>query len=195
MGIKRELWTIGHSNRSIEAYIETLNIVGMQSVVDVRSQPFSKYTTHFNQAQIKESLSRARIQYIFMGDRLGGRPPEPEMYDDAGHVNYRMLSESARFQEGISELLRTVSQSRVAIMCTEENPIDCHRRLLIARVLNGDATIIHIRSDGSTVDEDSFAAQFDKARPQKLFDDGEGEEWRSIRPVSRGILPSNSSSH
>ena len=127
--------TIGHSNHTTEHFLDLLKSRGVQVVVDTRSQPYSKYSTQFDQKDLKESLTVAGIRYLFLGAELGGRPEGEEFYDEAGHVLYDRVAESSRFQEGLSRLERGIREYQVAMLCAEENPAACHRRLLIGRVL------------------------------------------------------------
>src|SRR5829696_9023919 len=118
----RAILTIGHSNYSLEAFIELLRAHRIEVLVDVRSQPYSKYTPHFESRALKESLPAAGIKYLFMGKELGGRPDGDEFYDSEGFVLYSRLAESPLFLEGISRLESGMEQGlRVAIMCSEEN--------------------------------------------------------------------------
>jgi uncharacterized protein (DUF488 family) len=178
-----QLWSVGHSNQTIEAFLHILEVAEISCLVDVRSQPYSKYTPYFNETPLRASLERAGIAYKFMGDSLGGRPPEPFMYDDEGHVLYGEMAKSDRLLKGIQELIELASQQRVAMMCSEESPVDCHRRLLIARVLSEGIEVIHLRADGSTITESDLTAQVDPPEPPTLFSLEEVKQWRSIRPV------------
>jgi len=187
------IWTIGHSNHTEDLFATLVRGEHIEMVIDVRSQPFSQYTPHFNRAPLNAWLAKDGVEYIFMGDELGGRPPEPFLYDREGHVDYRQLASHPRFLGGIERLARESNQARVAVMCSEEDPINCHRRLLIARVLKERAEILHIRGDGTVINEGQFSQEFDPPKMPTLW--SEEEPWRSIRPVSPSSLPSNSLSH
>ena len=189
------LWSVGHSNHSIEKFLQILELGAIKCVVDVRSQPYSKYTPHFNSAPLKSSLSNAEIEYVFMGDSLGGRPPEPFMYDDDGHVLYGEMAKSTRLCEGIEKLLDLASNQRTVMMCSEESPVNCHRRLLIARVLSEGTEVVHLRSDGSQISEIDFTAIVEPPEPLTLFAIEEVQQWRSILPVLRNTAQDNSSGH
>jgi uncharacterized protein (DUF488 family) len=190
-----QLWTIGHSNHTSEHLVELLQGAGIEVLVDVRSQPYSRFSGHFNQEALKVSLGEAGLRYLFLGRELGGRPPEPEMYDEDGHVLYGEVAKSERFRAGLERLIAGARQYRVAMMCSEENPADCHRRLLIARVLRDEGVgVTHIRGDGDLVSEVELSRDVDGPEQPTLF--GEEERpWRSIRSVSRSTPPRSSSSH
>ena len=177
-----ELWTIGHSNHSGERFIELLKSFRIDVLADVRSQPYARYASHFSRTPLRQLLADAGLQYVFLGRELGGRPDEPELYDSEGRVRYGHLAQAPRFSAGLSRLLEGASQWRVAMMCSEEDPTDCHRRLLITRALrqgNPQATVHHIRGDGREVDENEFSHENDVGHQPDLF--GELDQWRSAR--------------
>jgi uncharacterized protein (DUF488 family) len=191
------VFTLGHSNHTDIVFLNLLRKHKIQIVVDIRSSPFTKYTPHFNRDPLAYILTSANIDYEYYGALLGGRPPESEYYDKEGHVLYGKMAESERFQEGISELLRLIRYSRVAILCSEEDPVECHRRLLVGRVLAGqDVKVIHIMGDGSLQSEDELAKaeELKKDKGQLgMFETQETKEWKSIRSVSPGNPQKNSS--
>ena len=151
-----ELWSIGHSNHGPERFVELLQQHGIEAVADVRSQPYSRFSPHFRQTALRQLLAEAGLGYVFLGRELGGRPPEPDLYDDAGNVLYDRVARTGRFAEGLRHLLAGAATQRVAMMCSEEDPTRCHRRLLITQALlerGAPPTVIHIRGDGRLVAE------------------------------------------
>ncbi|HXH20466.1 MAG TPA: DUF488 domain-containing protein [Dehalococcoidia bacterium] len=193
------VYTIGHSNQSLDRFLRLLALSRISALIDVRSQPYSQFAPQFNHAALAQRLEHAGIAYVFAGDTLGGRPGGHEYYDVHGHVLYYKVAQSEFFALGLSRLKLLVEQhERVAIMCSEEDPTDCHRRLLIGRVLAGDGYAIHhIRGDGRVQDEAEIAgAQKVSSLAQRgFFDDGEESLWRSSRSVLPARRPSSSSSH
>lgn len=188
----RSVWTIGHSTHETSKFIQLLADVGIDVVADVRSQPFSRFNSHFNREPLRVALWAAEIRYVFLGNELGGRPPEPEYYDGDGHVLYGSVARAARFRRGLERLLDGAVEHRVAMMCSEEDPSHCHRRLLITRVLVDQAmSVIHLRGDGTEVSETDLRGLANAIQPP-LF----GEEevaWRSTQSVSRSTAPRASS--
>lgn len=149
-----QIWTLGHSTHELPVLVGLLRRHGIDAVADVRSQPFSRYNPQFNQGRLRSGLLAARIGYVFCGNELGGRPPEPEFYDAKGHVRYPALARSPRFGAGLERLLAEAATRRVAILCSEEDPGRCHRRLLVGRALAGRGiTVVHIRADGTAVSD------------------------------------------
>ena len=179
--------TIGHSNHATEYFLELLKSHGVQVVVDTRSQPYSKYSTQFDQKDLKQSLSGAAIRYLYLGRELGGRPEGEELYDPEGHVLYDRVAETRQFQEGLTRLENGIREYQVAMLCAEENPAACHRRLLIGRVLlEHGIQVAHIRGDGRLQTEEEVAAEMDPDRDQlSLFQKVEAEPWKSIPSVLR----------
>lgn len=149
------LFTIGHSNHSFEHFLGLLQKHGVELVVDVRSRPYSRYVPHFSREALEKSLKDQGIRYLFLGEKLGGRPKEKEYYRADGTVDYRRLRESPKFQEGIEEVLALASRYRLALLCGEEDPTSCHRKLLVGRVLEDrGASVLHIRGNGEV--EEAF---------------------------------------
>ena len=179
------LWTIGHSNHSIERFLELLSSNEIDVVVDVRSQPYSSYQGHFSQAPLRRELENAGIHYLFLGEELGGRPPELELYDDESHVLYGELAKTDRFRRGLDRLVKGSATYRVTMMCSEEDPTTCHRRLLITRALEefgAPVTVTHIRGTGELVDESQLSQDTDGHEQQTIFEDA--TTWRSAQSVS-----------
>jgi len=145
-----ELFTIGHSNLSIEAFILLLQKHGITAVADVRSQPFSRYLPHFNQSEIKASLSAAGIQYVFLGKELGARPEDLSCYDLSGKALYQRIAATPLFSEGIQRLVKGAAHYKISLMCAEKDPITCHRTILVCHKLKDfNVQINHILSDGN----------------------------------------------
>ena len=145
--------TIGHSNHSPEAFVDLLLLHGVEELVDVRSAPYSRYTPQFNQRPLiglLEGAGEAGIEYTFLGAELGGRPADRSCYDADGRVLYERLANTDAFDDGIRRVMRAADERRVALMCSEKEPLDCHRALLIARTLTErGAAVEHILADGS----------------------------------------------
>jgi len=185
------LYTVGHSNHTEEKFLELLHEHGIEVLVDVRSQPFSRYNPQFNDSNLKPSVEGAGIRYIFMGDVLGGRPGGSDLLDDDGHALYHRMAESPEFRLGMEQLERDAAERRLAIMCSEENPAICHRHLLVTRVISGRGVdVLHIRGDGRLETEEQIAPQ---EKQGVLFADLEAESWKSLRSVSPRRRPPDSS--
>lgn len=179
--------SVGHSNHATEAFIGLLRAHGVDVLCDVRSHPASQYAHQFNEPQLRADLEAAGLRYLFLGHQLGGRPLGDDYYDAEGHVRYDRVAESAEFLAGIKRIEREAAERRVAMMCSEEDPAGCHRRLLVARVLGARGIEIrHVRADGRVQTESDVAAEEVQRKlgsQRTLFDVVEAAPWRSIRSV------------
>lgn len=174
MGLSENtIYTIGHSNHEIEKFIDLLQKHEIDVVADVRSSPYSRYSSQFNKDILKNALSNHEIKYLYLGSELGARTNDPECYV-SGRVSFEKMRKQAAFQKGIERLLIGMQKCKIALMCSEKNPIDCHRSILVSRTLkeNG-VTVKHILEDGETIDqveiENQLMKKF-KIEPD-LFDD------------------------
>ncbi len=191
------IWTIGHSNHSMEVFLQLLMNVTIERIVDTRSNPYSRYSEHFNKEVLQRFLAKSKIEYLFMGRELGGRPADSQFYDEDGRALYKEYSLTNIFLSGIQKLREVASTGKTAILCSEENPRVCHRKLLIGRYMveNGDS-ILHIRGDGRVQTETDLETGSDvnNQDPQlALFQSLETLEWKSIRSVLPRKALSNSS--
>ncbi len=153
--------TIGHSDHDTAAFIDLLHQHGITAVVDVRSQPYSRWAPQFNRETVAHDLDAAGMAYRFMGDALGGRPADPTLYDPGQErPDYRRLERTRPYQEGIDRLLELAATERVAVMCGEGDHRHCHRHLLVAQTLLArGARVLHIQPDGRTVEGQRVARQ------------------------------------
>jgi uncharacterized protein (DUF488 family) len=143
------LFSIGHSIHDLAFFIGLLRRAGVTAVADVRSQPFSKRCPHFSRRELKRALRADDIAYAFLGDRLGGRPEELSLYSATGRVDYERVRATETFQAGLDALLDLLDSFAVAMLCSEPDPLACHRGLMItpALVERGFAPL-HLRWDG-----------------------------------------------
>jgi len=148
------IYTIGHSDHTSAEFVELLRRYGISVVVDVRSQPYSRWTPQFNRETISRDLKGTGIAYRFMGDTLGGRPTDPTLCEpEPEPANHERLAESATYQTSIDRLLDSARTAGIAVMCSEGDHRRCHRHLLIAQTLLArGARVLHIRPDGTTLE-------------------------------------------
>jgi uncharacterized protein (DUF488 family) len=147
---KKPIYTIGHGARKAEEFLELLKRYGIGYLIDVRSQPYSRYHPQFSQNNLKVFLEENNIRYVFMGDTLGGRPKDASCYDEDGKINYEKVKTKDFFKEGIERLKTAYKKNLdVAIMCSERDPAQCHRYHLIGKVLDAETIeVIHIDEKG-----------------------------------------------
>lgn len=148
--------TIGHSSHSYERFLSLLQSASVTAVADVRSVPYSRHFPQFNSATLKQSLRSDGIAYSFLGHELGGRPRGPELFCD-GVADYEAVARTAVFKAGLARVVEGSRSFRIALMCSEQDPADCHRCLLIARALHGtDTAAAHIMSDATVLGHAAF---------------------------------------
>ncbi len=144
------LFSIGHSNHSLDHFVDLLRRAGVAAVADVRSQPFSQWLPHFNRPELEKELRLRSIGYAFAGHQLGGRPSQINVYNGEGQVDYERVRATAGFQQGLDALCTAGEQDAVAMLCSEEDPLDCHRGLMIAPALIERGILpAHVRGDGT----------------------------------------------
>ena len=191
---QRHILTVGHSNHTCARFLELLKANDVEVVVDSRSHPFSKFSPQFDSDSIRKSLGEAGIRYLQLGGQLGGRPRGDEFYDANGRVLYDRVAASDSFRQGIERLKKGVDGYVVALMCGEEDPAGCHRRLLIGRVLlEAGFSVDHIRGDGRIQPDRELEAKPETTPQLSLFEDVQVPAWKSIPSVSLKRRQSSSS--
>jgi uncharacterized protein (DUF488 family) len=164
--------TIGHSNHPLDRFLGLLRQHEIEVLVDVRSYPASRFSPHFSRNALDRAVTLLSIGYLFMGDALGGRPSARECYDAEGRVDYDRIEAQPFYQRGIEQLLDGIARFRVCVMCAEEDPSHCHRRLLIARTLvQRGVDVLHVRKTGSIETEQELRA---RPHPKQLSLPAEG---------------------
>ena len=166
------VWSIGHSNHPLSKLVDLLRAYDIEVVADVRSQPYSRRNPQFGREALRSGLAEAGIGYVFLGAELGGRPPEPELLDGDGRERCEELATRPRFRDGLARLEDSAREHRVAMLCSEEDPARCHRRLLVTPALAADGVaVVHLRGDGAAVSEVELTARSQRATDATLFDD------------------------
>jgi restriction endonuclease S subunit len=194
------IYTIGHSVHSLEKLVGLLSKNRIEVLVDIRSEPYSRKVPQFNKDNLEKEIRKSGLKYLFLGKELGGRPPKHDFYDKNGFVLYSKIADSAEFKTGLERVLKGIEKFRVALMCSEENPSNCHRHLLVGRVLSDrKVRILHIRGDGeiqsdAEIRNSRYQAQKGQSQ-QSLFVSEESSEWKSTQSVLRRKAPNNSSAH
>ena len=133
------LFSIGSGNEDLLSFIGRLSKWNIDLLVDLRSQPYSGYVPHFNRECLSESLKMAKIDYLYFGDKLGGRPPE----------GFEKFRESPKFKENINLLLNQVEGRTAALMCTEFDISKCHRRFIVVEMIKEGIDVSVIDKEGN----------------------------------------------
>lgn len=166
------IYTVGHSNIEPKIFIEHLKQYNIDLLVDVRSKPYSQYASSFNKDDIERLCKANQINYVFMGNSLGGKPDDVSVYPerpslgdkqgervvrDGNKAAYHVLSEKSYFLEGIDKLIQQTRNKTVCIMCSEGQPYECHRNLLITPALEGKGIeVLHILPDGTVINSEQL---------------------------------------
>jgi uncharacterized protein (DUF488 family) len=184
------LLTIGHSNHRAEHFVELVSRHRVELLVDVRSWPHSKHAEWADSARLPLLVDTVGTDYLYLGHELGGRPKDDDCYDPSGHVLYGKVARTASYGAGLDKLKQLTRTRTVAVMCSEEDPTHCHRRLLVAKTLMDDGfEIVHIRGHGDLQPELGISC----SPHAQLFDDDEDRWWRSSASVSHRQRPRTSS--
>jgi uncharacterized protein (DUF488 family) len=166
------VFTIGHSTHPQERLITLLRQHGITAVCDVRSTPYSRVNPQFNREMLKEFLRECGIKYVFLGKELGARSEDPACYEN-GKVQYDRLARTDLFRQGLERVQKGMQDYRLAIMCAEKEPLECHRAILVSRhLVDLGLEVQHIHADGrleSHVDALSRLAQMFNLLEHDMF--------------------------
>lgn len=149
-----KIYSIGYGNRSIQAFIQLLKKFEIDLLVDVRTTPQSRYQPDYNSKSLELHLIHHQLRYLFLGKELGGKPNDPSCYTD-GAVDYDKVASKLFFIRGIEEIKTLNAEGyTVAVMCAEQSPSHCHRKLLIGDHFEKQGyEILHIDKDGTILNE------------------------------------------
>jgi len=162
--------TIGHSKHPWDRFLALLKQHGIALVVDARSRPFSRFNPQFNRERFAKALGEAGIAYAWRGEALGGRPADARFHRADGTLDLEALWSWPALREGLDEVAAEAAARPVAMLCAEEDPMRCHRRVLLTpplveRVIE----VLHIRGDGRIEPETELATQARATRQPDLF--------------------------
>ena len=144
------LYTIGHSQRPIEHFINLLKDHDIDYVIDVRSTPYSKFAADYNKENIQKILSTYNISYAHMGKCFGARQENLDLYTPEGYLDFEKVIASANFQMGLENVMKGMETHKIALMCLEKKPCDCHRAIMVANgFYKAGCTVEHILEDSS----------------------------------------------
>jgi len=151
-----EVLTIGHSTLPYERFLSLLRGARVTAIADVRSAPYSRQFPHFSRDELSKELRSDGISYVFLGKELGGRPSEDKFYCE-GIADYEKMSQAPEFNKGLDRVIEGAKKHRIALMCSERDPLDCHRCLLVGRALaRRGIRVSHILGDGSMASQNQI---------------------------------------
>lgn len=148
------IYTIGYGNRPISNFIHLLEKFEIEILIDVRTNPFSRFNPEFSAKKLELHLINHDIKYLFLGIELGGKPSDLNCYTN-GEVDYQKIQLKDFFIEGIEQVINLNQEGfKIALMCAEQSPLHCHRKALIGDYLKSkDFDVLHIDKDGSILNE------------------------------------------
>lgn len=150
---KYKVFTVGHSNHSIDYFIELIKYFSITAIIDVRSVPASSYNPQFNQHNLENSLKKSNIIYMHFGDEFGARHTEKELLDEFGKVDFNKVRKTSKFLSGISRLKSELDKGyNISLMCSESDPFECHRFSMISYYLDRNGfDVYHILKDKTII--------------------------------------------
>lgn len=185
-----EVLTIGHSTRDYDSFLSILKEAEVSAIADVRSSPMSQQFPHFDREVLQERLRGEGISYVFLGDQLGGRPTKKQLYLD-GAADYERMAAEKNFKTGIDRVIDGANRFRIALMCSEYNPLDCHRCLLVGRELSKRGIEVrHLLSKGKTISQREIEARLIEQcghGGEDLFAKGDERLAQAYRERSRQV--------
>ena len=187
---KRGFMTVGYGNMDVRDFVGRIKSLRANCIVDVRTRPYSKYNMAFNKEELRDRLNEEGITYFWFGNKLGGKYDKIKYCDNQGRVDYEKVAESEKFIEGIKEFEQLIYKYNVCIMCSEKDPMKCHRFLLISRALK-EYNIHHIMPDFTLVkNADLEKRLFDlygDMRQVSLFDEENAESIEELAYRKHGL--------
>lgn len=168
--IKREVYTVGHSTHELDFFIKLITPYKIDTLIDVRSMPASSYNPQYNKEPFTYFLKEKKITYLHFGDEFGARHDEASYLDNNGVVDFEKFRQSYQFQNGIERLDIGISKGhKIVLMCSEGNPLECHRFSMIAVYLESiGITVNHIMKDNTLLTHSDLEKALIKKYEKKL---------------------------
>ncbi len=148
-----KIWTVGHGARPVKELAFLLETARIGLLIDVRAHPGSRRHPQFNREPLESSLATYRIGYRWEGKALGGfRKPRPDSANLAlRNESFRGYADhmgSAEFTAAAGKLIESARGARLALMCAEQHPSQCHRRLISDWLVSHDVEVEHLLKEG-----------------------------------------------
>ena len=170
------IYTIGHSTHVIAYFLKLLSHYGVTCVVDVRSMPASRFNPQYNKKALAESLESIGVKYVHFGDAFGARQTDPALLNQGGFVDFEKVRNTGKFKNAIEELhTRSGAGDTLALMCSEAEPLTCHRFVMISVELKA-FEVRHILKDMSFATQEelerALLASFETKTGQTMMFEG-----------------------
>ncbi len=166
----RNIYTIGYGNIPVEVLIDLLKKYKIAILVDIRSRPYSKHRPEFRKKSLEGMIAKAGMQYIYLGDKLGGMPENRKFFDKHGSVDYGLLSEDQDYLDGINQIIELSRKQDICLICAEADPQRCHRSFLVSETLwKYEIESLHIQHNGTILKHGDLRRRFEQDQGD-LFD-------------------------
>jgi len=164
------IYSIGHSNHSMDYFLELLQSQQINCVVDVRSTPASSYNPQFNQAPLRACLKKQGINYMHFAEEFGARQETAEVLDQAGKVHFGLVQKTPAFQRGVERIEKGLEKGFIiTLMCSEGEPLDCHRFSMVSNYLdNKGIAVVHILKDKTLLTHQELEQKLLKKYAKKI---------------------------
>lgn len=178
-----DLYTIGHSLHPVKKFLELLKQHDINFVIDVRSTPYSKYASMYDRENISNELKNASISYAFMGKYFGARQDDMSLYTKDGYLDFQKVTNWDVFGKGMENVIRGMETNKIALMCLEKKPIDCHRAILVANAFYCKGySVKHILENGKIqthqeLNEELLDLYYPDRKQISFFDNRTDEEY------------------
>ena len=192
-----EIYTIGHSNYTIERLIDMLKHYNINCVVDIRGTPYSKYNIQFDKETIRYTLSKAGFIYIYMAKELAAKRINKESYNEEGYSDFEKVIKEKEFLEGIERLKNGCNKGyNIVLLGAMQEPIRCHRSILVGKALRKCGfNVKHILDDYSTASQEDIEQmlldKYFSNREQMTIDDLIGNSLRREEMIEEGYRMAN----
>jgi uncharacterized protein (DUF488 family) len=143
------IYTVGHSTHPLEFFLELLEEYAINCVIDVRSVAASGYNPQYNKEALSNFLKNHHVSYLHFAEEFGARHSDPDLLDNEGKVDFEKVRKSWNFKKGVERLWQGANKGfTIALMCSESDPLDCHRFSMISIALEKDGfEMKHILKD------------------------------------------------
>lgn len=192
-----EIYTIGHSNYTMERLIDMLEYYNINCVVDIRGTPYSKYNIQFDREAIRYTLTNAGFVYIYMGKELAAKRIRKNSYNNEGYSNFEEVIKEEEFKRGVERLKNGCEKGyKIILLGAMQDPIRCHRSILVGRELvKNDFDVKHILDDYSIVTQDDIEEmllnKYFSNRNQITIEDLTGNSLNNEEMINEGYKLAN----
>lgn len=192
-----EIYTIGHSNYTMERLIDMLEYYNINCVVDIRGTPYSKYNIQFDKETIRYTLTNAGFVYIYMGKELAAKRIRKNSYNNEGYSNFEEVIKEEEFKRGVERLKNGCEKGyKIILLGAMQDPIRCHRSILVGRELvKNDFDVKHILDDYSIVTQDDIEEmllnKYFSNRNQITIEDLTGNSLNNEEMINEGYKLAN----